>query len=738
MIDSHSLLPREVVALVHHVELNRAGWWDKAFNRLVLAAVWLDDKTQTIEQICTTLQATFGLKVKSHRLTPILSALEREDLLIQISEGQYRIPDKARAFFEQEIAEAEKVEENAQHIFLNLAHKLCPTLDSANLWKEFESNVLVPLVRSMGASIYHFIVGDHLDSDNINSEQFTKQFGQEFQGALRTLISSFLDPKNAAVRSYVTRLLHAQFCVESSGLSEQVLEKLIAVTGKRPRFRLYVDTNFLFSLMGLHENPSNASAQELRDLLVTLNNDVRVDLYVVPRTIDEAKRAIGAAKAQVSGVPSGNNFTQTVLRAGVSGLSERFFFERQQRTGQLSAEDWFDPYLKDFVPLARAAGVELFNESLDEYATRQDVVDDILGFMEYEQNKIPEHMRKSYDKVAHDMILWHMVKDKRPPFVESPIDVQDWVLTVDFKLIAFDQYKLKARGTNVPLCIHPTALVQLLQFWIPRTQEFEEAILGGLRLPFLFQEFDAKAERLSMTIIKRLGRFQGSQEIPTETLFNVVMNDGLRSRIDEGQPETEEIQLVRDALVDEMRLQAETAKQRADELTGVAQETSLALSESRKAATAKDAEIKRLQKRLDEKEVKERIAEERLLQLDDSQSKLKSRLLLIEEQELHRKALGKYMFLIFFVIGLSIMIGWILSSYLSRLGSALGAIPVFVATTLVVFLMAHFILEFTVRQDHRIVSLWPFRQTQRFRKWLWVLVFVLVTGVISSLIADKL
>ena len=45
------LLPTEVAALVHHVELTRAGWWDKAVHRLVLAAVWLADKPLTVREI---------------------------------------------------------------------------------------------------------------------------------------------------------------------------------------------------------------------------------------------------------------------------------------------------------------------------------------------------------------------------------------------------------------------------------------------------------------------------------------------------------------------------------------------------------------------------------------------------------------------------------------------------------------------------------------------------------------
>src|SRR5690606_16350129 len=120
-------------------------------------------------------------------------------------------------------------------------------------------------------------------------------------------------------RAYVSRLLHAQFCVEASGLTEEVLARLNASVGKQIRFQVFVDTNFLFSLLDLHENPSNEAAQELRELLGNLKGNPRIDLVITPDTIEEAKSAIASTKWQMTGLPSGRNFSEAALLAGVSG-----------------------------------------------------------------------------------------------------------------------------------------------------------------------------------------------------------------------------------------------------------------------------------------------------------------------------------------------------------------------------------------------------------------------------------
>ena len=61
--------------------------------------------------------------------------------------------------------------------------------------------------------------------------------------------------------------------------------------------------------------------------------------------------------------------------------------------------------------------------------------------MDHELQRVPEHRRKTYATVAHDTILWHLVNDQRPGYVEAPTDARDWILTVDFRLISFDSYK---------------------------------------------------------------------------------------------------------------------------------------------------------------------------------------------------------------------------------------------------------------------------------------------------------
>ena len=97
MKDAQSRLAKEVSALVHHIELNRSGWWYKTLNRLVLSVIWLSRENMAEDQITKALKETFNLDIKGERLKSAIKSLKGEDCLIEVSAGVYRIPEKARS-----------------------------------------------------------------------------------------------------------------------------------------------------------------------------------------------------------------------------------------------------------------------------------------------------------------------------------------------------------------------------------------------------------------------------------------------------------------------------------------------------------------------------------------------------------------------------------------------------------------------------------------------------------------
>ena len=128
-----------------------------------------------------------------------------------------------------------------------------PSIEPEECWQFFNDDCLVPLVGALGARTYELLSGTPQDIEaTIWTPQFFDHYPRELAQALRASIVSFLDPKNPTVRSYVLRTLNAYFFVEVINLRGETLEALDDWRERPVAFTVFLDTNFLFSVLDLH------------------------------------------------------------------------------------------------------------------------------------------------------------------------------------------------------------------------------------------------------------------------------------------------------------------------------------------------------------------------------------------------------------------------------------------------------------------------------------------------------
>ncbi len=735
MIGEKFSVPPEVTALIHHIELNKAGWWDKAVQRLVLSTIWMAGKDLSSDEIKESLGSNFQLSLSSTDISKVITWLLDHDFLLEISGGSLRIPETKRNEFSNEISAADIIRNNAKAFFLEKAASINTAFNSEDVWNKFDKFLVTPLVNETGANAYNLMVGDLLTVDRQIKDQFLSHFPKEQHEYLLKIVKLFLDPKNEKVRTYISRLLHARFCIDAIGLPEDVLKKVNNIGGRQIQFNIFADTNFLFSVLGLHYNPSDTTASDLRDLIMHLKGNVKIKLLITPMTIAEAKRSIIAAKGYLHGVPKENTYSRVALLLNSSGIAAKFLTQRLEKNGELSAEDWFAPYLSNFVQVARDNGIELFNENLEGYGVRKDVMDDIVTVLEAEKSR-PEDRRKSYDKVEHDMILWHLVKDRRTPYIESPIDAQDWILTLDYRLISFDGQKQRQNGNGIPVCLHPSSFIQLLQFWVPRSKEFEEAMLDSLRLPFLMQEFNVEAERTTLRILKGLGRFENNSDFSEETIMQVVLNEGLRERIGRQQPEEEDIPLIKDALVTELGKKAQDASSVHVELEGIKSSRDVALQELAVAKKTGEIEAQKLkgviESEKDKNESAKLVIQRRDKEIEELKTKFDSDLLLHAN---HLSFLKYQLSVSALVVITTILIVYI---YFSLINLSIGQKFFILSFCLLLILTSGVVVvNFIFRRNEYVSSSLIKKKITKGIKLLWFLVVLgIIIGVLGNLLTD--
>ena len=444
-------------------------------------------------------------------------------------------------------------------------------VDQSEAWDDFDHMFLTPLLARSGAHVYELLAEGFADGTDASKTygELLRPLYDKYGPEVREALAAFLDPSDRNVRQYVLRRLNGQFAREAASLDDDTLAKIARETDKKLRLRLLLDTNFAFTVLELHDNPGNDVGADLLRLIAEVRDHVDVELYVLSITIDEIRRVLRDVIARFTELVPSRTVATAAQPLRSSGLLRKFLDAASRATTRtLTANAFFAPYEENTLMFLREKDVELYNESVDALRTDQSVVDD-LHDQEDVQRRIRPRGSKGYDANLHDMVLWHFVDRKRPTTVESPIDAGFWIVTLDYGLVAFDRHKHRGKSTPAS-CVTPADLIHLLQFWVPRNEILDKALVGAIREPLLFLEFDRAAEAVTLQILAELSRFESVDDLSPELIQRVILQKGLRARL--GAPVQADgpsrAELIESAVVEEARrLEEELGVLRAERQT---------------------------------------------------------------------------------------------------------------------------------------------------------------------------
>ena len=566
-------MTNSVYDLIEHVELNKNGWWDAALSNVVMAATWLQGQPVNRAQLGSLMISAFNLNIPSDRIVECVEQLVLQGELI-VQDGDCVVPSRnAMDRMESRLSAAQLNEDAVRDAFLKSVRRSCAPHSPEKTWELFNTEYLIPLIDALGARTIQLMGGVEAGDANVAAltEVFLANFDDGQRALMRSNIAHFLGPGDTNVQRYVTEHLDASFLVKASGLTKQAIDGISKFGQKPPDFRLFLDTNFLFSLLNLHENPSNEASRNLGKTIQHVSNRVNIRMHVIPPTIEEIKRTLHASMMGLNGIRMTPVLADVALEVGGTGIVMRFARANQDAPKPISPKEYFEPYIRDLSRILQNKGITVYNDKIDLYAQRQDVIDDLLEMIPSDAGI---EKQRFYNSAFHDSVLWHVVKDRRPTFFESPLEAVYWVVTNDYRLINFDRSRQNKDNSAAAICIHPAELIQILRIWEPRTTDTQQALMSALRLPFMFYEFDDGSEDISMRILKALSRFDHIETLDAEAIRDIVLSDAVRSKVETATSHEGELEVIRDALLSD---RAEIAA-RLDAVSRRAQENESALA----------------------------------------------------------------------------------------------------------------------------------------------------------------
>lgn len=554
------------MSLVHHVQLNESGWWKKAVGQIIKGVLWTNHAALSVVEVKEQMFGMLQIRVTEDVLESQLNLLLTQGSVL-FEGGKYRLTEAARRDLTTSNKAAKAEQGECKQSFIASCVELCPGLDPEQAWTEF-SQALIRSIRISGANLYHLIRDGNLRKNIDWLAELRKRHGPEHETGLMVVAERFFAPENQVCRSQVLRFLTAHFFAEATQFTPETIAAI--EKGTKPRsIKVVLDTNFIFSVLGLHENPADDAAKSLLDLAASSKGKLDVKLYVLPSTIDEARKVLSHQVGAIEAIRPSRAIAAAAAGQPLSSIAKKFF-EHAKRVSGLKASEFFQPYIEDLKAILGSHGILVLESQREYFHQRQDVLDDVAVEMEAEARR-PENKRKNYETLLHDAVLWHVVADRRPVPPDSPFDVQFWGVSIDWRLISFDKKKRAQTGAKVPVILHPENLVQLLQFWVPRTPLLEETLIDTIKLPLFFQSFDVEDEKATLKVLEQLSRYEKIDDLPEPVLRQVLANKILRARITqvEASNDDEALALVRDELISIHNEQAESLEKTRGELVNV-------------------------------------------------------------------------------------------------------------------------------------------------------------------------
>jgi hypothetical protein len=155
-------LPQELVSLVHHVELNKSGWWDAAVERLVLTAIWLAGGSLTADDLPEAIQAQFGTRVDPQVLASRVARLRGTGALLNTN-GRLKVAEARLQEFERDRTESERLVAATKARFLDELAAAGAQVPHEATWLAFAEKWLAPTICSAGARTYELVSGNYED-----------------------------------------------------------------------------------------------------------------------------------------------------------------------------------------------------------------------------------------------------------------------------------------------------------------------------------------------------------------------------------------------------------------------------------------------------------------------------------------------------------------------------------------------------------------------------------------------
>jgi len=482
-----------------------------------------DEQFETDEQFAESLAVLFGIDFPPSQIQDALEALSVQKSITRPLGTNYTLDPNIRTALEDRIEQARALEERVQIQWFSELKEQYPGLDQNTAWKVLRSYA-AKAFREHGiqaAALFDPSVAkseEHRDSlANILNATLQDEFESDDEARNRTqnAITDFFASIGSSLdrATYVAQLADGAFNYFSLAVdprsAQRFRENLSPLT-------VFLDTNFLFSILGLNTDPMNEVANEL--VRIIQENDFPFSLCYHEKTAQELQNTIAYYGDRLRGKRWPQHLSRAASKSAyLSGIELRYHQRNAQNA--ISAESFLKPLEHADVMLEQKGICLVKHEANRDLSERANLLEEYRQYLEDRNN--PKHI----NTVQHDTIVLNFVYQQRLEALSS-LDTGTILLTHDYYLYGFDKERNKSNGHSAAVVL-PNQLLQVLRPFVPSSVNFDVSFAETFAIP----EFRTAGSGASDAASKLLNIIAGYQGFPEETAEKLLSNDILIERL---------------------------------------------------------------------------------------------------------------------------------------------------------------------------------------------------------------
>ena len=511
-------------SLCHFMALSQTVDIKAVLNNLVVSAITFDRQTNAISfaEIKEAVEVYFSTEITEQDLRNSIDDLITANDLIVVSKDIFQLQNKVAVTVNNRVKESKALEERVKQEWLvdiaKTAEKYSITshYDIEHLWTILQTYLAKSFYRhgAQTTQIFDptFNQGEDV-SKNLSTllqESILKSNSPLRTEFIKECVREFLGTQSPDKVAYLAELLDGTFTFFALNVDDAISNFL---SGAFKPLTVFLDTNFIFGILNLHNNPLVEISNELVDIIS--RNFPNISLVYHIATVEEMTRTINALGEQLLT----HKWDQSLSRAGLrtNQLTGLYLKYHEENANALIDPKIFLQKYQNPIPILTEKGFQVYETmAAVDTITKGQLIAEYKAFIESKRKPKP------YLAYDHDISVLLSAEENRGYEGQySILDAGAMVLTCDYYLYAFDRYE-HSTG-RIGQVVLPNHFLQLLRPLLPRNADFDKRFVATFAIP----EFRSIDSDYAETVSKVMMYLSTYKDLSEESAAKILGNNAL-------------------------------------------------------------------------------------------------------------------------------------------------------------------------------------------------------------------